>query len=499
MADDRYSWLDEETAERLLRGLPVDACEGDDPGTGFAPGSEPGAGSRAHTVEGAAEEQNAGPGAAGPGAAGSRAAGPGPARSQAAGRPEGYEPSALPEESTVPGEPREAAVAGRMGRARRNGRPGRRAEGRLDVPSHDWSREADRRTVVRLAAALDELSTACTAPTSTSTAPGATPVELPGEAAALDAFRAARVGAPRGVPGAATVTPLGGGGAPGGARSRARNLLTGRPLRAGFAVALAGCALGGVAVAAGTGMLPTPFSNGEAPSVSVSPGDTSQGKTPTSGGASSDDETPGSDGKGDRHNGAGLAGGHDGDGKGGDGDKSRDGSRDLADSGGAGRDKSGKGRDNDKPAGKQPGSGGHLDDSQKDAIATALCKAYAADKLDVDDRRKLERAAGGRTVVRKFCAQHGNSGSGDGGSRGGASDGGGQGSGDSGGDGGGQGSGSDSGGGGGGGGSTGGDGDPPPPGDSGGSATGGSGAADGDASSPSSAPSPSSTSSGTRP
>ncbi|MBO8186803.1 hypothetical protein [Streptomyces spirodelae] len=483
MADDRYSWLDEETAERLLRGLPVDACEGDDPGTGFAPGPERGSGSRADTVEGAAEEPNAGPGAAG---------------SRAAGRPGGYEPSAVPQESTVPGEPREAAVAGRTGRARRSGRSGRRAEGRLDVPSHDWSREADRRTVVRLAAALDELSTAYTTPTPTSTAPGATPVELPGEAAALDAFRAARVGAPRGVSGAAPVSPLGGGGAPGGARSRARHLLTGRPLRAGFAVALAGCALGGVAVAAGTGMLPTPFSNGDAPSVSVSPGGTSQGKTPASGGASSDGETPGSDGKGDRHSGAGQAGGHDGDGKGGDGDKSRDGSRDLADSGGAGRDKNDK-DDKDRDNGKQPGSGRHLDDSQKDAIATALCKAYAADKLDADDRRKLERAAGGRTVVRKFCAQHGNAGSGDGGSRGGASGGGGQGSGDSGGsggsgsDGGGQGSGSDSGGGGGGGGSTGGDGDPPPPGDSGGSATGGSGGADGDASSPSSTPSSSPT------
>ncbi|MFD0430217.1 hypothetical protein ACFQ60_29920 [Streptomyces zhihengii] len=74
--------------------------------------------------------------------------------------------------------------------------------------------------------------------------------ELPGEAAALAAFRKARgdAAAPAGDSiGTVTVTR---GGVP------VRGLRFGRPLRFGIAAALAGCALGGVAVAAGTGVLP---------------------------------------------------------------------------------------------------------------------------------------------------------------------------------------------------------------------------------------------------
>ncbi|MFE0879641.1 hypothetical protein ACFW4X_32985 [Streptomyces smyrnaeus] len=457
MADDRYSWLDEETAERLLRGLPVDACEGDDPGTGPEQGSGPAA------PEGPNEARAAG-----------YEPGPGPLSE--------HTPSAAPQDRALPPErpgpqqPPEAAVAGGSSGA---GRQGRRAEGRLDVPSHDWFREADRRTAARLAAALDELSTAYSTPPP-ATGPRATSLELPGEAAALDAFRAARLGtSPGGAPGAAPATTLGGGGALGGARGRARHLLTGRPLRAGFAVALAGCALGGVAVAAGTGVLPTPFSSGDAPSVTVSPADSPDAESTGSGG-SGDEEIPGRDTPGDRHDGRDRS---DGNGEGGDGEHRRDGSRDLADSGGAGgdengrNDKDGKGRGKGGPDGKLPGDG-HLDHSNKDAIAAALCKAYVADKLKADDRRKLERAAGGRSVVRKFCAQHGNVGSGGGGGGGqGSSGGGGQSGGNGGGNGGGQSGGNTDGGGngsgGGDGGSTGGDGDPPVPGDPGGSATGG--------------------------
>ncbi|MBQ0867543.1 hypothetical protein [Streptomyces sp. RK75] len=471
MADDRYSWLDEETAERLLRGLPVDACEGDDPGTGPEQGSGPAAPTAPERSNEAPENEA--------GAAGYE---PGP--------PPEHTPSAAPQDRALPPErpgpqqPPEAAVAGGSSGP---GRRGRRAEGRLDVPSHDWFREADRRTAARLAAALDELSTAYSTPPP-ATGPRATSLELPGEAAALDAFRAARLGtSPGGAPGAAPATALGGGGALGGARGRARHLLTGRPLRAGFAVALAGCALGGVAVAAGTGVLPTPFSSGDAPSVTVSPADSPDAGSTGSGG-SGDEGTPGRDTAGDRHDGRDRS---DGNGEGGDGEHRRGGSRDLADSGGAGgdengrNDKDGKGRGKGDPGGELPGDG-HLDPSKKDAIAAALCKAYVADKLKADDRRKLERAAGGRSVVRKFCAQHGNGGSGGGGgqgSSGGDGQNGGNGNGGQSGGNGGGGSGS----GGGDGGSTGGDGDPPVPGDPGGSATGG-GTAGGSTPSPSADP-----------
>ncbi|MEU1533288.1 hypothetical protein [Streptomyces fagopyri] len=91
--------------------------------------------------------------------------------------------------------------------------------------------------------------------------------ELPGEAAALAAFRATRAG--RGaVPGrsvagrdpraAAHAADAGlvrmGGPGPGGHGAR-----WGRPVRFGLAAALAVGMVGGVAVAAGTGVLPTPF------------------------------------------------------------------------------------------------------------------------------------------------------------------------------------------------------------------------------------------------
>ncbi|TXS72870.1 hypothetical protein EAO69_16795 [Streptomyces sp. me109] len=91
--------------------------------------------------------------------------------------------------------------------------------------------------------------------------------ELPGEDAALAAFRAARAGR-GGVPAGRAAGPdvraaaraadaglvrLGGPGA-GGHRAR-----WGRPVRFGLAAALAVGMVGGVAVAAGTGVLPTPF------------------------------------------------------------------------------------------------------------------------------------------------------------------------------------------------------------------------------------------------
>lgn len=99
--------------------------------------------------------------------------------------------------------------------------------------------------------------------------------ELPGEAAVLAAFREASRGGKR----AAAATPTGRAGqqdarhtvrigaAPTAPVRRPRWT---RPVRYGLAVSLAGCALGGVAVAGGTGMLPVPFGGHGAPAPATS-------------------------------------------------------------------------------------------------------------------------------------------------------------------------------------------------------------------------------------
>ncbi|WP_393060042.1 hypothetical protein [Streptomyces sp. LN549] len=122
--------------------------------------------------------------------------------------------------------------------------------------------------------------------------------ELPGEAAALAAFRAARrsvapataVSAPAdtvraartGTDGSAEsesgmlapvhIRSAGSGTASGAAGSRGpRPMRWSRPIRFGLVASLACCAIGGVAVAAGTGMLPGPFSrHAPTPATSVS-------------------------------------------------------------------------------------------------------------------------------------------------------------------------------------------------------------------------------------
>ncbi|MFE9724719.1 hypothetical protein ACFYQ5_14300 [Streptomyces sp. NPDC005794] len=94
--------------------------------------------------------------------------------------------------------------------------------------------------------------------------PGPADGELPGEAAVLAAFREASLAGKR----AGAVRPAG----LAGQQDALRTVRMGkapkatlrrprwtRPVRYGLAVSLAGCALGGVAVAGGTGMLPAPF------------------------------------------------------------------------------------------------------------------------------------------------------------------------------------------------------------------------------------------------
>ncbi|MCC3779417.1 hypothetical protein K6I33_005038, partial [Streptomyces sp. UNOB3_S3] len=88
---------------------------------------------------------------------------------------------------------------------------------------------------------------------------------LPGEEAALAAFREAR--AASAAPAPAPVTARGAGLRP---VEAFRSFLR-RPARTALALALAGCAVGGVAVAAGAGVLPGPFGrSGKEPSPSAS-------------------------------------------------------------------------------------------------------------------------------------------------------------------------------------------------------------------------------------
>lgn len=105
--------------------------------------------------------------------------------------------------------------------------------------------------------------------------------ELPGEDVALKAFREARAvsamdaAVTRSTPGPAAFEPVrhgrhrAGAGVPAGpagpGRGRAgesRGPRWGRPVRFGLAAAVAACMVGGVAVAAGTGVLPSPFGGG---------------------------------------------------------------------------------------------------------------------------------------------------------------------------------------------------------------------------------------------
>lgn len=218
-------------------------------------------------------------------------------------------------------------------------------------------------------------------------------VELPGEEAAVAAFRqAVRQGS-----GARNRTA--GAALPGVRTARTADLAErtrlGRPVRRGFAVALAACAIGGVAVAAGTGVLPTPFRGGDpAPASSVSavetpgpfrtgePGAQTDGTT-----AQTPDATPGP--------------------------KSSDPSESptpgsspgASTNPGGGTPSSGTGRGSDKPGGSDgKGTGPGRGDTKN--FLLALCRTYESGKRDAMDRdtlRRLERKAGGPEKVHVFC------------------------------------------------------------------------------------------------
>lgn len=206
--------------------------------------------------------------------------------------------------------------------------------------------------------------------------------ELPGEAAALAAFRKARAdaAAPAGDSiGTVTVTR---GGVP------VRGLRFGRPLRFGIAAALAGCALGGVAVAAGTGVLPTPFHRDHAP---VPASSVTAAATP------GPLETRGPEGET------------------GDGSPRPPGSvspppSPPAPSGGPTRTAPGDGGVTGTPDGNggsdaaptTPGSSPGKDSDVRRRIVET-CKAYRSGRIDPERRKRLEELADGPDGVKKFC------------------------------------------------------------------------------------------------
>ncbi|OEJ25370.1 hypothetical protein AS594_13605 [Streptomyces agglomeratus] len=213
--------------------------------------------------------------------------------------------------------------------------------------------------------------------------------ELPGEAAALAAFRTARAASPEGF----STIRIG--------RRAAVPVRWARPVRIGLAGALAGVALGGVAVAAGTGVLPSPFGrdSGPAPASTVSaaatpppvnPGTTTAapgepgGPTPeTTGTPDGDHRGPGSgDGSGE---GAGA------------------GTHESSPGSGTGVLPTLPGRTGDDVPGTDDGAGEAADSRDWYRKTAKACQDYRSGDLAPDRERRLEAAAKGADRVERFC------------------------------------------------------------------------------------------------
>lgn len=201
--------------------------------------------------------------------------------------------------------------------------------------------------------------------------------EMPGEAAALAAFRKARAdaAAPAGdAVGAVRLVPS--------HRRPARRRASAVPCASGLAAAVAGCALGGAAVAATTGLLPSPFRGDPLPASSVSVAATPEpleSDSPTGGGAVAPPYTSGSpstpplspspsDGTGAPDPAVGGTDGNSGKPQG-DGDKSR---------------------------------------QQREEWYRKMvdaCRDYRSGHIAPDSKRRLEAAAKGASRVERFCDQ----------------------------------------------------------------------------------------------
>ncbi|MEU8731311.1 hypothetical protein AB0C68_18270 [Streptomyces tendae] len=200
--------------------------------------------------------------------------------------------------------------------------------------------------------------------------------ELPGEAAALAAFRKMR--AERADEAAPAAGALGHGAVPrlpeaglvriGTRGEGARRPRRSRPLRLGLAAALTVGMIGGVAAAAGTGVLPTPFDRGEAEpaatvSAAASSGRPSVPPSPLEGvqGGAAPGSTQGASGGGTAR----------------DGGETRGPDADDRDTGGL--------------------------DGRRSSLAASCRKVRAGKELDTAHRRALKEAAGGAARVMKYC------------------------------------------------------------------------------------------------
>ncbi|MFI8926383.1 extensin [Streptomyces sp. NPDC053474] len=269
----------------------------------------------------------------------------------------------------------------------------------------------DRERAERLAQALAALSAGKPAKTGEDG-------ELPGECGALAAFRAARSGQTfaSGAAGAAGATGAAGavgtgagaasggvpGGAPdpvdapvriGGSAAVPRPVRWGRPLRLGVAAALAACMAGGVAVAAGTGVIPSPFHRADrAPATSASPVQTPDRplRSPSTDAAAPPDELPdeedsplGDDTSAEPDPSATSAGP--------ERSAAPDDGRDRGATGSPGTDA------------VDPGEDGKRNDRKWYKHVVSACRDYRSGGLATDKRRRLEEAARGAERVRAFC------------------------------------------------------------------------------------------------
>ncbi|MFD9411518.1 hypothetical protein ACFWBN_31470 [Streptomyces sp. NPDC059989] len=266
-----------------------------------------------------------------------------------------------------------------------------------------------RNEAARLRAALDSLDAL--------RAPAPAGAELPGEAAALAAFRAARGAAGP----AAAGSPAPGSGEP--LVDLGRTVIgstavsvprRGRPVRFGLAAALASIAVGGLAAAAGAGLLDQPrrTTAGPGPAMSVSadgsPTQGAAGESPTLGPQLRPDPLPhdpgasASAGTGRTPGGSGELSTTDGGTAAGSGASPGAGA-----TGGSGKDAQG-GKDGDRQGfGSGGGTGSGDKDRDRDREnhrrAVDLCKDYRAGHLNDDRRKRLSAFANGLARIPFYC------------------------------------------------------------------------------------------------
>lgn len=211
--------------------------------------------------------------------------------------------------------------------------------------------------------------------------------ELPGEAAALAAFREARAGSA-----SATADEALGvvriGHVKDGAGVAAPRRRRFAPVRLGIAAAVACCTLGGVAVAAGTGVLPGPFASDEQDPTPAST--VSADLTPSPLDASPSHPLPSGSPAPGRPTPSVSAPTHDAGPSGTQGAPSAAASPDRGTDDGTRQGGSG---DSDENA----GGGQWLARTAED------CRDYRSGRLDQDKRRDLESAAHGPAAVKAFC------------------------------------------------------------------------------------------------